>query len=357
MTGKAKQATRIIIIAAAAIAAATLCVVLAFAFAFNNEAALCGYLQSKGVAAEDLAALLDDYDKAAVAFEGEEEEYFEGADALYSLAATAAEKADTARGAINAYYDAPAAGNPFSLIAYASLYGRLKDFAAEKDSLELTANKEDLRAAAEQILLVCERITELGKENFDEAARTLYNVMSSENVLEEVSYKSMIKLALYAVDATSDVEFSKTAAITDTFFSSGFTKAHAEGLDSAAVVIRSLDYDGLLSLFGYLPDTGLFASAVCRYANGVDSFDKDAFCGAFAAAINGLLAEKGVQTKVNEADVAANFGILAAADPDALTESDRKQISSAAEYFESCFALFSNENKGDQNQETQSYIR
>lgn len=350
MKCKAKQVTKIIIIAAAAIAAATLCVILAFAFALNNEAALCGYLRSKGVTAEDLAALLDDYDKAAAAFDGEEEDYFEGADALYSLAATAAEKADTVKGAINAYYDAPAAGNPFNLMAYASLYGRLKDFASEKDTFELTADKEDLRAVAEQILLVCERIAQLGKEDYDEAARTLYNVMSSENVLEEVSYKSMIKLALYAVDATSSVDLSKTAAITDTLFGSGFTKSHAEGLRSAAAVVRSLDYDKLLTLFGYLPDTGVFASAVCRYAKGTDAFDEDAFCKAFAAAVNGLYRGKGIDASVSETDVAANFGCLAAADPDALTESDRAQISSAAEFFRSCFVLLSGGNDEDQNE-------
>ena len=91
---------------------------------------------------------------------------------------------------------------------------------------------------------------------------------------------------------------------------------------------------------GYCQFAGIFAAAVCNYASNVQGFDKTAFCKTFSAAMNALYRKQGKKATLDDFEVQANFNVLAEADPDALSEQDKAEIKTAAEYFLSAFSLF-----------------
>lgn len=341
MAGARKKILNTAIIAVAVIAAATLFFFLTIMFTFNKEAAICDYLDKNGVTQEDLSLIVSGSERVADTFKGDETSYYEGVNALYALAVKAADNRAVVEGAVDAYYNASRIGNPFAVLKYSSI---LQELAPLKDKISCDTSsavgEKEIGESVRQILKICEGIAENGKNSFDEAAKTLRAALVSENLQEEVSYKSLINLALYAVEVTKEADFSKTYLITDAIFGSGFGDMHAEGIKSATAVLRSADYDTLLSLSGYLPDTGIFAAAVCNYASNVQGFDKTAFCKTFSAAMNALYRKQGKNATLDDFEVQANFNVLAEADPDALSEQDKAEIKTAAEYFLSAFSLF-----------------
>lgn len=328
------------IIAVAVIAAATLCFVLTIAFTFNNEAALCAYLNENGVTEEDLSLIVSGVKTVADTFKGVDDSYYKGANALYALAVKFAGNRDVVQGATDAYCNAPMLGNPFPMLKYASVLREFAELFKDKtaDDTSFVAEKGKMSESVTQILSICEGISEAGKENFDEASDTLHAVLTAENVTEEVSYKAIVNLALYAVDVTKQADFSKAYIVMDGIFGSGFCDTHAEGIKSATAVLRSADYDTLLALSGYLPDQGTFAAAVCNYAVSVQGFDGSAFCRAFAAAMNALYLKQGNTVTLDPVEVQANFNALAQADPDALDGQDNYAVQTAALYFQNAFS-------------------
>lgn len=343
MTGAKKKILITAIIAVAVVAAATLCFFIAMTVAFGNEAALCEYLDKNGVTKEELSLLVSGVESVADTFEGDDESYYNGAYALYALAVKAAENKETVEGAVKAYRDPPLLCNPFPMFGYSSVLKRLAAFNDKPiDGIQIGWGADASDSVA-QILTICERIRAAGKENFDEAAKTLRAAMNAEDVDKEVSYKSLINLALYAVDVTQDAD----RFIADAVFGAGFSERYSDGVDSAAAVLKSADYDTLLSLSGYLPDTGSFAVAVCNYACSVSGFDKTAFCDAFAAAVNALYAKNGTEKRLDPEEVLANFDALAQADPDSLTERDKEEIKSAAGYFSSALSVLFKDGTGE----------
>lgn len=346
MSGAKKKILITAIIAVAVVAAATLCFFIAVMFMFNNEAALCDYLNKNGVTQEELSMLISGAESVADTFEGDKQSYDKGVNALYALAVKADKNKATVEGAVNAYFNAPLISNPFSMMKYSSVLQQVRPLIeklSSETSSEFTEN--EIKDSVTQMLAICEGIAAAGKNSFDEAAKTLYTALKAENLNEDVSYKSLINLALYAVDVTEKADFSKAYVFTDAILGEGFSDRYSGGIKSAAVVLRSADYDTLLTLSGYLPDTGNFAAAVCNYAVSVQGFDKTAFCDAFTAAVNTLYKKKDIDAALDTVKVAANFNALANADPDALTEQDKAQIKSAAEYFKSALSVFKEQDK------------
>lgn len=340
MPGVKKKILITAMIAVAVIAAATLCFFLAVMFAYNNEAALCAYLDENSVTQEDLSLVLSGVRSVADTFAGDDDSYYRGANALYALAVKAADNKDVVRGAADAYVNAPLLCNPFPMLKYSSVLREFAEFFKDKASegTSFVAGSGKAEESVTQLLSICEGIADAGKDDFDEAAKTLRAALTAENLAEEVSYKSLINLALYAVDVTRQTDFSQAYALTDAVFGSGFCDAHAEGIKSATAALRSADYDTMLSLATYLPDKGAFASAVCNYAVSVQGFDGTEFCRAFSAAMNALYARQGKETELDLAEVQTNFNALAQADPDDTDGKDNDKVQNAALYFQNAFS-------------------
>lgn len=340
MSGAKKKILITAIIAVAVIAAATLCFVLAIAFTFNNEAALCAYLDENGVTEEDLSLIVSGVKTVEDTFKGDGDSYYKGVNAFYALALKAAENRDVVQGAADAYGNAPLLCNPFPMLKYSSVLREVAELFNDKtaDDTSFVAEKGNMSESVTQILSICEGIAKTGKDDFDEAAKTLQAALTAENVTEAVSYKSLINLALYAVEVTRQADFSKAYIVTDGIFGSGFCDTYAEGIKSATAVLRSADYDTLLALSGYLPDQGAFSAAVCNYAASVQGFDGTAFCPAFSAAMNALYLKQGNTAKLDPVEVQENFNALAQADPDALDGQDNYAVQTAALYFQNAFS-------------------
>lgn len=329
------------IIAVAVIAAATLCFFFAIMFTFNNEAALCNYLDKNGVTEEDLSLIISGLKSVEKTFDGDEKSYYEGVNALYALAVKAADNRTLIEEALNAYYDAPVLCNPFSMMKYSSVLQQLRPL-KDKPMTSVSLNdigKDKIIDSAKQLLSVCEGMTKIGKYEFDESVKTLRAAAEAENILEEVSFKSLINLALYAVKVSKEADFSKTYIITDSFLGNGFCDRYSDGIKSATIVLRSLDYNTLLALSGYLPDTSVFAAALCNYAESVQGFDSVAFCNAFTAALNALYTKNGKNLSLDTADVETNFKTLAEVDPDNISEQEKVKIKHAADYFLNALTL------------------
>ena len=56
--------------------------------------------------------------------------------------------------------------------------------------------------------------------------------------------------------------------------------------------------------------------------------------------MNALYRKQGKNATLDDFEVQANFNVLAEADPDSLSEQDKAEIKTAAEYFLLAFSLF-----------------
>ena len=334
MSAKRAKILKIAVAAVAFIAAAAICVFLSLAFVLNNEAALCAYLNEHGVTASQLSLLLDDAEKVSKTFDGDKTEFDDGADALYSLICAFAENGELVLGAADAYYDAPAAADPFALFKYSSLREKLTSLLSDTGGSLSAISSDHMTAFLAQIMNICEKIAANGKEAFDETAQTVYEVRSADDVLGQVALKSILNAYDYAVTVTGETDFSELYLM-DLAFGEGYCAAYGSGVNSAAAVLRSADRETVLDLFMYLPDRAHFAVAVCRYAAEQTGFDEAAFASALAAAVSALAPDS---PSVEPEDVLAAFDALAAIDPDNMSEADSENAARAAEYFESVFS-------------------
>lgn len=340
MSAKRAKILKIAVAAVVFIAAAAICVFLSLAFVLNNEASLCAYLNEHGVTASQLSLLLDDAEKVSQTFDGDKTEFDDGADALYSLICAFAENGELVLGAADAYYDAPAAADPFALFKYSSLREKLTSLFSDTDGGLLTdgglsaISSDHMTASLAQIMNICEKIAANGKDAFDETAQTVYEVRSADDVLGQVALKSILNAYDYAVTVTGETDFSELYLM-DLAFGEGYCAEYGSGVNSAAAVLRSADRETVLDLFMYLPDRAHFAVAVCRYAAEQTGFDKADFANALAAAVSALAPDS---PSVEPEDALAAFDALAAIDPDNMSEADSENAARAAEYFESVFS-------------------
>ena len=103
---------KIAIAAAVLVTVAVVCVLLSFAFAFNQEAALCAYLDGCGISDEDLCDLIDDLVASKAVLDEDDEVSERGIDALWNAVSAVSSRGGQFVEAARAYENAPAAGNP-----------------------------------------------------------------------------------------------------------------------------------------------------------------------------------------------------------------------------------------------------
>ncbi len=324
------------ITAAVLVTAAVVCVIVAFAFAFNNEAALCAYLKSSGVSAEELEDLLDDVAACSDIADIDDADAFRGgADSVFALACTLSARGDVIVGAAQSYRDAPIAANPFALLDYNSVAKKLSSLL---DNSAQTAIPEiDLTTAATQLVAVCDSVVEMGQDKFNETAHTLRNILTADDIQEEVAYRSMIEALLYLIDATRSVDVAELD-ILDSVLYDGFLDAHVDGLASIVSIMRAVDYDSLLELSGYLPDITRFSIAVCDRAAEIDGYDSVALSILFADLLNFAYSSFDIDMNAQVKDIHNSLTILSSLDRDNVSDAQYQTAKQAADYFAQLFA-------------------
>lgn len=311
---------KIAIAAAVLVTVAVVCVLLSFAFAFNQEAALCAYLDGCGISDEDLCDLIDDLVASKDALDEDDEVSERGIDALWNAVSAVSSRGGQFVEAARAYENAPAAGNPFIMLKYRSTAQRLAQ--SLKNGADLVIYEASQSTA--QIVAACDGIVLSGRGAFDSAADTLREIATADDIGEEVAYRDIIETILYSVQVTADVDFARLY-ILDGLTYRGFCEANSTGISSAAAALRAMTYDDLLQAFGYLPQRADFASAMCAFAqsNGADT---DAVGDLIADLLNAAYAARGIDARAVGCDVGTALTTLASAFGD-----DRPEASEAAE--------------------------
>lgn len=306
--------------------AAVICVFIALAFAFNAPLAVLAVLDENGVTADRLNGLLSDLLSAENILSKEEDAFNGAADAVWRLAKTL-ESCGFLMGAAAAYADPPAAGNPFLLFKYASV-----DFSAGSAvQLDLSRyTKEALQSGAEQLRLIARGMVERGEEAFYDCAETLYDILQSEDVLAQVSYKDMFGVYDYAVGVSAQADFALLFPL-DALAAPDFVKTQAEGIRSAQALLRSIDYPLFLNIITYLPDIPAFLCALCVHAASLENFD----IAAFSSAAEWVGRTAGAN--LDAALLTDYFSYLAECSPDDLSGSARAKAEEFADYLKAAF--------------------
>ena len=150
---------KIAIAAAVLVTVAVVCVLLSFAFAFNQEAALCAYLDGCGISDEDLCDLIDDLVASKDVLDEDDEVSERGIDALWNAVSAVSSRGGQFVEAARAYENAPAAGNPFIMLKYRSTAQRLAQ--SFKNGADLVIYEASQSAA--QIVAACDGIVLSGR--------------------------------------------------------------------------------------------------------------------------------------------------------------------------------------------------
>ena len=198
-----KKVAIILIAVVAVLAAAAICTIVALSFVFNAPLALLTFLDENGVTEEELISLLDNLSTASGITSTAKKEFLLGADALWQVVLTLNDFGKVEEAAA-IYAHPPAADNPFIIFKYSDLLKFSDDISlCEAPSL----SPDELTATASQLAALLSGMADAGEDAFNKSADTLYDIISAENILEEVSFKSMYAAFEYAVDVSSAVDF------------------------------------------------------------------------------------------------------------------------------------------------------
>ena len=324
------------ITAAVLVMAAVICALIVTGAVFNNEAALCAYLSGNGVDADALIALIDEVTEVknalSDAFLGGEN-FDDAADRLWALIETLDSKGDILVGAAHAYQNAPAVGNPFALLNYLDVATSSEvDMPSDSPMTAFT----DIEPTARELVNALGGVTAAGKAAYDKAIETAYDIATAEDVNKEVAYRDIIETALYAIEVTSQVDFSQLTLL-DALTYDGFCSANAAGIHSAVSTLRALTYDDLLELSGYLPQKTDFSLAVCNFAAA-----HDADFGAVGALLFDILdivcAEKDVTIAVGADDISDALKMLGVIPASGYTDAQYAQAAAATQILDDAFA-------------------
>lgn len=304
-----KKVAIILIAVVAVLAAAAICTIVALSFVFNAPLALLTFLDENGVTEEELISLLDNLSTASGITSTAKKEFLLGADALWQVVLTLNDFGKVEEAAA-IYAHPPAAGNPFIIFKYSDLLKFSDDI-----SLYEALSPDELTATASQLAALLSGMADAGEDAFNKSADTLYDIISAENILEEVSFKSMYAAFEYAVDVSSAVDFTQVYVLN--IFIPDFCQTQAKGIRAAEALLRSLDYSQFLDLASYMPDFAGFACAVCAYASQTEGFDIPAF----SSALSCVLLSAGADVSADA--ITSYISRLSSFNADALTEEER----------------------------------
>ena len=315
-----KKVAIILIAVVAVLAAAAICTIVALSFVFNAPLALLTFLDENGVTEEELISLLDNLSTASGITSTAKKDFLLGADALWQVVLTLNDFGKVEEAAA-IYAHPPAAGNPFIIFKYSDLLKFSDDISlCEAPSL----SPDELTATASQLAALLSGMADAGEDAFNKSADTLYDIISAENILEEVSFKSMYAAFEYAMDVSSAVDFTQVYVLN--IFIPDFCQTQAKGIRAAEALLRSLDYSQFLDLASYMPDFAGFACAVCAYASQTEGFDIPAF----SSALSCVLLSAG--TDVSADAITSYISRLSSFNADALTEEERAVAKAFLQY-------------------------
>ena len=318
-------AWKIAIATAAIILIVAAILLLSLGAAFNKEAALCSALNSAGVDADALSAILDDAIALTQTLQAENIDGEALASNIYSVSFGIARNKSALTSAIDAYASPPAVGNIFDGAVYLPLLNKLNALASllDFDASATKLSEAQIVSAAKQAVLLCDGIVAAGKHNLQKAIAVARDITLAEDIFEEIPIRSLIEVAFYAIEATSRVDFSQLTLL-DALTYDGFCTANARGINSVASALRSMTYDDLLALTAYLPQAVDFSVAVCNAA-AVRGADIQAVGYLLADILDALYAAQDLDISADSKVISDALAALSGISPDDLTDEQRAQ--------------------------------
>ncbi|MBR1747160.1 MAG: hypothetical protein IJ735_02980 [Clostridia bacterium] len=197
---------------------------------------------------------------------------------------------------------------------------------------DVTLTREQWQESAKQLNTMAKNVGALSQKEWQDVCKGVHDLIVARDIIKEVSFKTMRKIARAALDITTEVSFSRLY-IADLIFGEGFAQEVGGPVDELLVGLRRFEYADLVGIAFLLPDTDEALLALVRYAFSQKDLSIDAFCDLYVALrARGLVSWGGDRQSLFDA---ITYLKDAPEDP---TEREEEKISAYLSRLKSCFS-------------------